>query len=300
MMPLRSFACLCLSLFLLLPSPLHAYPQEHKSKKEPVQVGANFKTENLVAWCIVPFDAKQRGPKARAKMVRDLGLKRVAYDWREKHVPEFESEILAYKQQGIEYFAFWDWHDAMEPLIKKHGIRPQIWAMFRGKLTGKTDSEKLQEVVQQMLPKAQKAQSLGLTFGIYNHGGWPGKPENLLGVCQELRKKHGLKNVGIVYNFHHGHEDIPTFGNAIEKLLPHLLCVNINGMVQASSIKPKTKTNKILPVGTGDFEHQMLKQLVAAGYEGPIGVLGHRNELDAKEAVQLNLDGLRKITKVKE
>ena len=57
----------------------------------------NLAQENLVAWCIVPFDAKDRGPAERAAMLKRLGLRRVAYDWRDKHVPTFEQEILEYK-----------------------------------------------------------------------------------------------------------------------------------------------------------------------------------------------------------
>ena len=52
----------------------------------------NLRDENLVAWCIVPFDAKNRSPAERAEMVKRLGLRRVAYDWRAKHVPTFEEE----------------------------------------------------------------------------------------------------------------------------------------------------------------------------------------------------------------
>ena len=80
----------------------------------------NFQRDQLVAWCIVPFDAKQRGPEARAIMVRGLGMTRVAYDWRDVHVPTFEEEILQYKKHNIEFFAFWGWHDTFEPLIAKH------------------------------------------------------------------------------------------------------------------------------------------------------------------------------------
>ena len=47
-----------------------------------------FARTNLVAWCIVPFDAKHRGPVERAEMVTKLGFTRVAYDWREQHVPQ--------------------------------------------------------------------------------------------------------------------------------------------------------------------------------------------------------------------
>ena len=89
------------------------------AKPEVAKVWAR---DNLVAWCIVPFDAKKRGPAERAAMVAKLGLKRVAYDWRGEHVATFEEEILQYKKHGIEFFAFWSWHDAIEPLIRKHGM----------------------------------------------------------------------------------------------------------------------------------------------------------------------------------
>ena len=61
------------------------------------QADSSFDRDKLVAWCIVPFDAKQRGPAARVEMLNQLGLKRVAYDWRAKHVAEFEEEVLQYK-----------------------------------------------------------------------------------------------------------------------------------------------------------------------------------------------------------
>ena len=70
-----------------------------------------FAKKNLVAWCIVPFDAKQRGPGDRANMLQRLGIKRVAYDWRQQHVPTFEEEILEYKKHDLEYFAFWSFND---------------------------------------------------------------------------------------------------------------------------------------------------------------------------------------------
>ena len=44
---------------------------------------AIFARTNLVAWCIVPFDAKKRGPAERAEMAAKLGFKHIAYDWRQ-------------------------------------------------------------------------------------------------------------------------------------------------------------------------------------------------------------------------
>ena len=54
----------------------------------------------------------------------------MAYDWRDRHVPTFEEEILQYKKRGIEYFAFWDVHEDAFKLFEKHGLHPQIWKMM--------------------------------------------------------------------------------------------------------------------------------------------------------------------------
>ena len=62
----------------------------------PAETGGSdaFARDNLVAWCIVPFDAAKRNPQQRAEMLARLGLSRVAYDWRDEHIPTFEEEIL--------------------------------------------------------------------------------------------------------------------------------------------------------------------------------------------------------------
>src|SRR5881394_341335 len=45
-----------------------------------------FARTNLVAWCIVPFDAKKRGPEERAALLEQLGFKMFAYDYRAEHI----------------------------------------------------------------------------------------------------------------------------------------------------------------------------------------------------------------------
>lgn len=255
----------------------------------------NFLTKNLIAWCIVPFDAKNRGPAGRAEMVRKLGFRRVAYDWREKHIPEFEQEILEYKKNGLEYFAFWNWHESMAPLIRKYKIQPQIWDMFRGKLPEGTEEEKTLFVVQQFLPKAERAQELGLKFGIYSHGGWAGRPENLVAVCKCLRRKHGLSNVGIVYSFHHGHDDIANFSNVFATVQPFLLCLNLNGMADPKTVDRRTHANQILTIGKGIHEAEMIREVIKAGYNGPVGIIGHRADVDVRESLGANLVGLEAV-----
>lgn len=248
---------------------------------------------NLVAWCIVPFDAKNRAPSERAEMVKRLGLQRVAYDWRQEHVPTFEDEIVQYKQRGIEYFAFWSWHDDMEPLIQKHGIRPQIWSICATPNSAAQD-EMVAAAAEGMLPLAEKTRQLGLKLGIYNHGGWSGQPENMVAVCRYLRLNHDADHVGVVYNFHHGHEHIDRFAESFEAMMPYLLCVNINGMTDAADLQAHPD-RKIIPVGSGSHERAMIQTIMDTGYDGPIGILGHRQEMDVEVALQQNLDGLSKI-----
>jgi sugar phosphate isomerase/epimerase len=249
----------------------------------------NFHRDRLVAWCIVPFDAKQRGPDERAEMVKRIGMTRVAYDWRESHVPTFEDEILQYKKRGIEYFAFWSWHPSMEPLIQKHGINPQIWLMFAAPPEGPHD-ERVKAAATALLPMVEKTARLKLRLGLYNHGGWSGEPRNMVDVCKYLKEHHQAENVGVVYNLHHAHEHIGDFAAQLELLKPWLLCLNLNGM--NDNAQPK-----ILPVGSGRHDRNLLKVILDSGYDGPVGIIDHREQLDAEESLQQNLTGLKSVLK---
>jgi sugar phosphate isomerase/epimerase len=253
---------------------------------------ANFQPSRLVAWCIVPFDAAKRGPAERAAMVKRLGLQRVAYDWRQEHVPTFEEEIRQYQQQGIEFFAFWSWHDAIEPLIRKYGIQPQIWITVPSPAEG-TQAERVATAAESLRPIAEKTRDLGLRLGLYNHGGWGGEPENLVAVCQQLRSQFPGEHVGIVYNLHHAHERIADFPQSLARMAPYLLCLNLNGMTE--QVASDGGQNKILPIGSGKHERDMIQQIVQQGYSGPIGILDHRSEIDAEQSLRENLQGLSKL-----
>jgi hypothetical protein len=112
--------------FCLLALVLVAPPHAKLAASEPPSL---FERKNIVAWCIVPFDSVKRGPAERAEMVRQLGITKVAYDWRGEHVPQFEQEILEYKKHGLEYFAFWSVHEEAFRLFEKYQLHPQIWIL---------------------------------------------------------------------------------------------------------------------------------------------------------------------------
>jgi azurin len=247
-----------------------------------------YELKNLAAWCIVPFDNQKRTPEQRAAMVAKMGLTKVAYDWRQEHVPEFEAEMLAYKKHGIEFFAFWSTHDQAFALFEKHQLHPQIWVMAGNK--GDTQEAKVKNAAEGLLPVIAKAAKIGSKVAIYNHGGWSGEPENMVAICEYLKKHHAVSNVGIVYNLHHGHGHLARLDEALKLMLPHLLCLNLNGM----DIGGDTKGRKILPIGVGSEDLKVLRQVRASGYAGPIGILNHTME-DAEGRLLDNLDGLRHL-----
>ncbi len=254
-----------------------------------------FARSNLVAWCIVPFDAKKRDSGQRALMLDGLKLKRLAYDYRAEHVPTFDTEVETMKKHGIEMTAWWFPGSLNEEakkildVIEKHKITPQLWITGGGAAT-KSEEEQKQRVeseAKRIRPIAEAAAKLGCKVALYNHGNWFGEPENQIAIIKELN----LQNVGIVYNFHHGHDHIARFPELLKKMQPHLLALNINGMIPGGDKAGK----KILTLGEGTDELAMLKTVKASGWKGPVGILNHRTELDAEVALRDNLRGLEKL-----
>ena len=284
-LPTALAALLC-SLSLLVPLQLRA--------ESPGADASIFAKNNLVAWCVVPFDASRRTPAERARMLQNLGLTKLAYDWRDEHIPSFEDEIIQMRQRGIEFFAHWTplghtaSFQAMIPLIEKYQIQPQLWIIAPG-AAADPHEQRVEHTARPLLPYVQEAARLGCQVALYNHGGWSGEPENMIAMAAWLRKEASTSNVGIVYNFHHGHEHLSKFPVWFERMVPYLTCVNLNGMTVGGP--------KILPVGQGKEDRRILEMIRQSGYRGPIGILDHREDLDAEQSLKENLDGLRDLLK---
>ena len=277
----------------LLAAAVLSASARHAPAGEAVKRPALFARENLVAWCIVPFDAKGRGPAERAEMLKRLGLKALAYDWRAEHVPTFEAEILAMKEAGIDFAAHWcpggvtsEANRAMFALIRKHKITPQLWVMAPGP-RGDSQTERVEAAARQMLPIVAQAKELGCQVGLYNHGSWQGEPESMVGIVQWLREHAPADHVGIVYNFHHGHDHLARFPEAFRRMVPYLMCVNLDGMEPGGP--------KIVPLGQGSEDLAVLRMIRDSGYQGPIGILDHVAAEDSEVVLRRNLGGLKKL-----
>jgi hypothetical protein len=256
-------------------------------------------TPNLAAWCIVPYDARQRGPAERAAMLASLGIKYLAYDWRPVHQPTFDEEVVAMKRQGITISAWWFPATLNEPaqailaVIERHGIRPELWLAGSGGAPVANATEQRARVEQEaarVRPIAEAAARLGCKVGLYNHGGWFGEPDNQLAILERLASE-GVKNVGLVYNFHHGHDHLESFAYFWPRIQPHVLAVNLNGM-RAGADKAGAK---ILYVGEGDRELELMRIIHRSGWRGRVGILNHQMDVDAEEALRRNLAGLQRL-----
>ncbi|RYF96121.1 MAG: xylose isomerase [Chitinophagaceae bacterium] len=257
-----------------------------------------YAKDNLIAWCIVPFDNQKRTPEQRAQMLNGLGINKLAYDWREKDVPTFDDELNALKKHNITLQSFW-YYSGPHPendknfatiidLLKRHNVKTQIWTMITGieGLDSMTQEQKVEAVSKPVRYIAEKAAEAGSSVGLYNHGGWFGEPENELAIIEKLK----LSNLGMVYNFSHSEEQIHRFPDFYPKILPHLLAINLTGLQGGIPAK-------VVPVGQGNIEYKMMKIIEESSYAGPIGIINEDFAPDAEDGLKMNMEGLKKYLK---
>ncbi|KAF0237836.1 MAG: xylose isomerase domain-containing [Prolixibacteraceae bacterium] len=253
--------------------------------------------KNYFAWCIVPFDNQNRTPEQRIEMLKRLGFVSYAYDWREKHLPEMAKEINLAAENGIKMNAVWMWIDKTDSIgqlspnnqkvlqaLAVTGLKTQIWVSFPEDYFDEMgEDERLDRSREAISYLSGEADKLGCKIGLYNHGGWFGNPNNLVEIIEMLPEKE----IGIIFNFHHAHDLLANYEEMVKNMTPHLWAVNLNGM--------NPDGPKILPVGSGEKEAEMISILKDNGFTGPFGIMGHVEDADVELVLQENLEGLKKL-----
>lgn len=256
-----------------------------------------FRVENLIPWSIVAFDKLERSPSERVAMIKNLGFSQYAFGGRKKHVETMKEELNLARDEGIEISAVWLYINNKDTLLnlklanemvfeslKDTGLSTQIWIGIDAEyFGGLTQSESLKKAHDMISYLSKRAQKVSCKIALYNHGGWFGEPENQLEIIKRLPQH----DIGIIYNFHHAHEQLDKYQSIIKKIQPFLWCVNLNGM--------KKDGPKIIPIGEGNLEKEMINLLVKSGYKGPFGVLGHVKSEDVEFTLKKNLKGLQAL-----
>ncbi len=259
--------------------------------------------DGLYAWCIVPFDLLNRSPKDRIDMLVDLGFTEYAYDWREKHIDEMATEWRLANESNIKIRSVWMWldpdkdtvghlshmNDTLLHILKQEQLQTEIWLGFKSNFfDSNNDQKNMQRATDMITYIAARADSIDCKIGLYNHADWFGDPRNQIQVIKALPQY----DIGIIYNFHHSYNQVELIPTLIPDMLPYLYAINISGVVKGDS--------DIYDFGTGKHEHDLLKAFLDAGYDGPIGVLGHREDKDVKDMLVQNLQQYFKVKKTLE
>lgn len=267
-------------------------------QKQNNKLGSVFEKENLIAWCIVPFDSKNRTPEERAEMLKELGITKLTYDWRDKHIPSFDEELETLKNNNIKLQGFW-LNSGPDPandkylkiildLFKRHNTKTQLWTMFSGwpNFDSLSQTNKVKTAAESVAYVAKKLDEIGCSLGLYNHGGWFGEPENQLAIIEYLK----LRNIGIVYNFSHSETQIQRFPEFYPKILPYLYAINLTGLKGGYPAE-------VVPIGDGNIEEKMMRIIQTSSYHGPIGIINEDFSEDAADGLKLNMKGLKAILK---
>jgi len=286
-------ACLCPLTALAQPKP-----GTEPASKAPPSHASLFAQDNLLAWCIVPFDNRHRTPAERVAMLKRLGFTQYVWDWRQIHLKDLPEEIRLSRENGVRMRGIWLWIDGDSDKVGRLGeanravfdavneaqLPVELWVGFHANFFAEPDeAARIRRGAEMIAYVRDQAAASHSTVALYNHGDWVGEPDNEIKIIQAV----GDRSVGMVFNFHHAHTMITAFPEMLSRMLPYLKAVNIDGM--------RPEGPKILPIGQGTHEREMLRLLQKSGYAGPIGILGHVEDADVEDVLQKNLEGLRAL-----
>lgn len=254
--------------------------------------------KDVSPWCILEFDSLERTPKERIAMLKEMGFTKYGFDKVKGDLSTMKEEFKLARENDIEISSVFLWlnskRDSIGKLsqsnqeilsnLKEIEEKPIIWVSFSNNFfEGKSQEQSLELSIEMIKFIKLKADEVGCKLALYNHRGWFGNPYNQLEILRELNEE----SLTMVYNFHHAHEYVDEFPEIVKKMKPYLSHVNLNGV--------KKEGPEILPIGKGDYEYGMIKNLLDEGYIGPWGILGHIKTEDVQKVLTRNLEGLKLI-----
>ncbi|MBT8292921.1 MAG: TIM barrel protein [Eudoraea sp.] len=246
-------------------------------------------------WCIVAYDSLKRSPAERIQMIKELGFNKYAYDWRDSHLNDTYTELKLATESNIEVISVWVWLNAKRDslyrlsasneqifaTVEQMKLKTTFWVSFSENFFKDLNQEQsIKKAVEMVDYIATKAGKIGCQVALYNHSGWFGNPYNQLKIVNALP----IHQLRLVYNFHHAHNSIDEFPKIVKTIKPYLSAVNLNGM--------QRNGEKILTIGEGNYEKEMINILRKSGFDGPWGILGHVEDADVRIVLENNLHGL--------
>ena len=262
-----------------------------------------FAKTNLHVWAYEEYDAIPRTPQERAQLLKELGITKAGFICRNaERVAEFEAYVKAYRSAGIELVAVWTPVHTDQPLdepqirkfldtVDRHKLRLQWWLTLEEDFDSMPAENRVNHAVAQLQPLVQEAIKRNCRLVLYGHGSkrWFTQCENEIAIVERLQTTIPKAPLGIVYNFHQSRDQMDRLPSVFPKLMPHLVALNLNGM--------RSEGPRIVTLGEGDHEREMIHTVMESGWSGPVGIIDHKPKVDARMSLQANLDGLQAILK---
>ncbi len=251
------------------------------------------------AYCIDTHDSQKRTLPEQAAMMKELGYDGVGHLWLE-NVPE---RLKTLDDAGLKLFqisiratiapdqpAYDPALKDVLPLLKGRGV--QICVMMEGlPPSDSAGDDRGVEIIREM---ADLAKDSGTEILLYPHADfWLERVEDAVRLAQKADRP----NVGIMFNLCHWMkvDDEASMRPLLEKALPHLRAVSINGSDSAEAIHAGTG-NWLQPLDSGTYDAlPLLKALKELGYKGAIGLQCWGIGGDAREHLARSMAAWKKL-----
>jgi sugar phosphate isomerase/epimerase len=243
-------------------------------------------------------DEKHKTPKQQVEILKELGYDGISSRGG-KHLAEMAKEL---DKNGLRLFTVYlginidpgqqpygeELTNAIEVLKERNAI---LWLFFRSKKYKPSDPAGDARAVEIIREIAEKAEKSKVRIALYpHHMFWI----ESLADAMRVAKKVNRENVGVTFNLCHflRVNDERNIESVIEKAMPHLFVVSING---ADSGGKDWKT-LIQTLDRGTFDvRKFLKTLYDAGYNGPIGFQGYGIGGDAYDNLERTMQAWREL-----
>lgn len=230
-------------------------------------------------------DEQYDTPEKQVQLLKSLG-----YDGMEKKgIDNFDETLQALDKHGLNLYTMYlniNLDDEEQPydrelrkvFSKLEGRATMPWFYITSKQY-KPSSEENDAIAVPILQEiADMASEFGIKIMIYPHVNfWVDNVEDALRVAEKANRR----NLGITFNLCHfladqGTKADSTFIPTVEKAMPYILAISLNGADQPTETIMKSRNlwhYFIQPLGQGNYNtYQYLNAFIERGFKGPVGL----------------------------
>lgn len=266
----------------------------------PIELDKMGLTNPFFAMDTGTIDEAHKAAKSQAEMLKELGYSGIGYWERNlsqgtKGLEEMLSELDGCGLKAYSVYFTIKLEEPKErylPLIEDSikllkGRGTIVWLAVTSEDCRKSSPAGDEKAVAIVSEIADVAHEHDVRVALYPHTDfWLEKVEDAVRVAQKVNRR----NAGVTLNLYHWlkTDKLVNMESAIEKAMPYLFMVTINGTTEAGSIETLDK-------GTFDV-YGFLKALKHCGFEGPIGLQGYGIGGDAQENLRRSMEAWREFS----